>query len=177
MRKISAVLFVASCLLVTVVEARQYDKLDYARVLDAVPVYADVTRSEPERECWTEQVRYEYPLPQSRAATPSILGAMVGAAVGHNVARSRHGQGVGRVAGAVLGASIGNDIARSRARNSVEVEYRDEQRCEYRQRTYTEHVVVGYDVTYEYHGNTYRTRMDRHPGKRIQVAVDVRPVY
>ena len=32
-----------------------------------------------------------------------------------------------------------------------------------------------YDVTYEYAGRTYVTRMNHHPGDRIRVRVDVRP--
>jgi uncharacterized protein YcfJ len=176
MKKIISIFIIAIGLTATAVNARQYGQMDFARVLDVVPVYANVARSEPERECWIEQVRYEYPQQQRYSATPRILGALVGAAVGHNIARSKHGQGVGRVAGAVLGASVGGDIANSRSQQPVEVEYRDEQRCEVRDRTYYEQVVVGYDVTYEYHGNTYQTRMDRHPGKSIRVAVEVRPV-
>ena len=35
--------------------------------------------------------------------------------------------------------------------------------------------VVGYDVTYRYAGQTYRTTTPYHPGKTIRVAVSVRP--
>lgn len=174
-RIIAALITVVVGVSASAVGARPDDQKDFARVVDVVPIYANVAHYEPQQECWTETVRYEYPRQDS--ATPRILGALVGAAVGHNVARSKHGQGVGRVAGAILGASIGGDIARDRSQRDGEVEYRDEERCEMREKTYYEQVVVGYDVTYEYYGRTYQTRMDRDPGKRIRVAVDVRPVY
>jgi uncharacterized protein YcfJ len=35
--------------------------------------------------------------------------------------------------------------------------------------------VVAYDVTYEYNGHQFRTRMPYQPGERIAVNVDVRP--
>ncbi|MBN1379850.1 MAG: glycine zipper 2TM domain-containing protein [Gammaproteobacteria bacterium] len=175
MKKITTLLIIASTLTTTIVNARQDELLDFARVLDVVPVYANVVRSEPQQECWIETVRYEYPQ-QQRSATPKILGALIGAAVGHNIARSKQGQSVGRVAGAVVGASVGSDIARGRSRQRVEAEYHDEERCQVREKTYYEEVVVGYDVTYEYHGNTYQTRMDQRPGRQIRVAVNVRPV-
>jgi uncharacterized protein YcfJ len=114
---------------------------------------------------------------QSRSsATGTILGTMIGAAVGHNVAKSKRGQKVGRIAGAVLGASIGNDIS-NRRRSPGHIEYHNEERCETRHHTEYQDVVVGYDVSYQYHGRTYNTRMDEYPGDEIRVAVDVRPVY
>jgi len=177
MKTVTGILLITALFVASSVNARQGEMLEYARVIDAVPVYADVVRSEPQRECWTETVRYEYPQYQQRSATPKIVGALIGAALGNNIAHGRYNRHASSAAGAILGASIGADIARNNAGRSTEVEYRDEQRCEVTERTYTERVVVGYDVSYEYQGRIYRTRMDQHPGKRIKVAVDVRPVY
>lgn len=153
------------------------DTVKYARVTAVTPVYERVARTTPHEECWTETVRYEERAPCSSSATGTILGTMIGAAVGHNVARSKDGQKIGRIAGAVLGASIGHDVSRSRRNHPARVSYRDEPRCEMRRSTRYENVLVGYDVAYQYHGRTYHTRMDEHPGRRIPVAVDVRPLY
>lgn len=161
----------------TAANAGHNETTDYATVTNVQPVYESVAHTEPQEQCWTETVRYEEPLPQRRSATGAILGTMIGAAVGHNVAQSKHGQRVGRVAGAILGASIANDIANRQPSGPARVEYRDEQRCEVQQITRYEQVVAGYDVSYEYLGRTYHTRMDSHPGNRIRVVVDVRPVY
>ena len=37
--------------------------------------------------------------------------------------------------------------------------------------------IEGYRVTYRYQGHNYVTRMNRHPGRRIKVKVNVIPVY
>lgn len=150
---------------------------DYARVVSASPIYEQVAHSTPHQQCWTEQVRYEQPYRRhNNSATGTILGTMIGAAVGHNVAQSKKGQKVGRIAGAILGASIANDMSHRPSR-SHRVNYRNERRCETRHVTEYQQALVGYDVTYRYHGRTYQTRMDHHPGERLPVKVEVIPVY
>jgi uncharacterized protein YcfJ len=148
---------------------------DYARVLTAQPVYGRVAHSVPLEQCRVERVRYEYPASRRPSATGTLVGTMLGAAVGHQVGRDKEGKKIGRVAGAILGASIGSDVARRSAPSRVE--YRDEQRCDVSYTTRYEHEVVGYDVTYEYNGKLYHTRMDQHPGPEIAVMVEVRPGY
>ena len=75
---------------------------------------------------------------------------------------------VGALIGAVLGATIGNDIANAspdRARYGTRhycdtyTEYRNEER------------LLGYDVSYEYAGQTYTSRMKRRPGDEIRIRV------
>lgn len=175
MKNLTIAVVMSAAVFAPVVQASDRGHIDYARVVDARPVYEQVAESTPYRECWNEPVRYERPARSRSSATGTILGTMIGAAVGHNVARSKDGQKVGRIAGAVLGASIGHDVSgRSRGRR---VEVRDEQRCQVRHATEYRDVLVGYDVAYRYRGRTYHTRMDENPGRRIRVAVDVRPVY
>lgn len=147
--------------------------IDYARVVAAQPVYERVAHSVPLEHCRIEQVRYEYPGERRHSATGTLVGTMLGAAVGHQVGRDKDGKKIGRIAGAILGASIGNDASRRAA--PARVEYRDEERCETSYSTEYTHEVVGYDVTYQYNGKMYHTRMDQHPGTEIKVAVDVRP--
>lgn len=47
------------------------------------------------------------------------------------------------------------------------------ERCEIRHDYYEEERVVGYDVRYQYNGRVYHTRMDRDPGPRVRVRVNV----
>jgi uncharacterized protein YcfJ len=147
---------------------------DYARVVSAQPVYERVAHSVPHEQCRIDRVRYEYPSRRRPSATGILAGTMLGAAVGHQIGHDKDGKRIGRVAGALLGASIGNDISHRSA--PARVEYRDEQRCDVSYSTEYGHEMVGYDVTYEYGGNMYHTRMDRNPGAEIKVAVDVRPL-
>lgn len=148
-----------------------HSRRDYAKVISATPVYKQVSVSRPEQECWTETVAYERDT-GSNSATPTLLGAVIGGAIGHAV--GRHDRRSGTAIGAVLGGSIGHDIGKSRA--GKRVEYRDERRCETRQVTHYEDRLMGYDVTYRYRGEDYFTHMDRDPGKRIRVAVQVTPI-
>ena len=157
------------------VAAEYHGEFDYAEVTAAHPVYERIAHRIPQRECWIETVRYKQPVRQPHSATGTILGTMIGAAVGHQIGRDKGGKRVGRVAGALLGASIGSDA--SRRGHGSRVEYRNEERCETRHSTEYEHVVVGYDVTYRYHGKTYQARLSEHPGEQLRVAVDVRPAF
>lgn len=149
-----------------------YEKRDYAKVVSSQPIYQQVAVNRPQQECWTETVAYERDH-GSKSATPMLLGAVIGGAIGHAV--GKHDRRSGTAIGAVLGGSIGHDIGKRGGQKSVE--YRDEERCETRTVTHYEDRLMGYDVTYRYHGETYQTRMDRDPGKRIPVLVNVTPIY
>ena len=177
MKAFKVILTVIMGFVVSSVWAGQRNNTDFARVIEASPIYEQLAHTTPQTQCWNETVRYERPAYQRRSPTGTILGTMIGAAVGHNVAKSKRGQKVGRVAGAILGATIGSDVSHRNSSGSNRVEYREEQRCESKNYTEYEQVVVGYDVTYQYHGMTYQARMNEHPGDRVRVAVEVRPVY
>ncbi|UTA46492.1 glycine zipper 2TM domain-containing protein [Simiduia sp. 21SJ11W-1] len=154
--------------------AGPYERQDFAKVVSATPIYEQVAYTRPSRECWVETVAYEREHGgKSKSATPMLLGAVIGGAIGHAVGKNDRRSGT--AIGAVLGGSIGNDMGKSRRHSSVE--YRDEERCETRQVREYEERLMGYDVTYRYHGETYTTRMDHKPGKRLPVAVSVTPIY
>jgi uncharacterized protein YcfJ len=80
------------------------------------------------------------------------------------------------IAGALLGASIGRDAAHRRHYRASPAGYATERRCEVRDVYRDEERIEGYQVTYKYQGQTYVTRMDSDPGRRIQVRVQVEPV-
>lgn len=116
----------------------------------------------------------------SDVAAP-LLGAVIGGALGNQV-----GGGDGRTAativGAVLGAAIGNDSQR-RSYGSDHYGYQRAgygggtiERCQtVADRGGYDDRVVGYNVTYQYHGQVLHTRSNAHPGDRIRVRVDVQP--
>ncbi len=108
----------------------------------------------------------------------TVVGGVLGAVLGSKV-----GGGSGRYATSALGSMVGgmagreiyDQATRPTPRGQVTV-------CDpvpvdgrgnpgYGQAAHGE----AYDVTYEYNGRRYTSRMDRHPGERVRVRVDVRP--
>ena len=154
---------------------------DYAKVIGVQPVYRTVRVSEPRRECREEPVTRYHSAGHGghRSAVPLILGGILG-----GVAGNQFGGGSGNVAmtvgGALLGGALGSDIARGHdgyGGRHVERSYTDyETRCETYTTYHEEDRVDGYRVEYKYRGRVYSTHMDEHPGDRVRVSVDVQPV-
>ncbi len=157
-----------------------YDGAEFARVVEVRPIIETVHQPVSHDRCWSEPVTYREPAryqsaPRDRA--PAILGGIIGGALGNQFGSGR-GRDAATVAGAALGYSLVRDSQRHDGHYGGGREYtRYEERC----RTVTEHrreeQVVGYDVAYVYGGRTHWTRTDYHPGERIRVQVDVRPVH
>jgi uncharacterized protein YcfJ len=103
------------------------------------------------------------------------VGALVGGVIGHQFGSGR-GNDAATVAGTLIGAAIGSDASRQRYDG-----YREEriarpvERCETRYQAHREKRIDGYNVTYRYNGQKYRTEMPYDPGRRIRVRVDIRP--
>lgn len=148
--------------------------VEYAKVVNVEPITRTLSHRIPEETCWNERVRYEKKGHSS--ATPALIGGIIGAAIGDNLGKKNHRDGriIKTIALGTLGASIGHDIGRKSSRG--EVHYGTEQRCDVSYHTRYEEEVVGYNVSYRYHGKTYHTEMDYHPGKKIPVKVKVRPI-
>lgn len=152
---------------------------DYAKVVDVQPLTRRVRVSSPQRECWDE-TRYDERdsgPPRARdAAGPTLLGAVIGAAIGNQIG---HGDGrrAATAAGAIIGAGIGN--AQAGRRNGYDQPPPPRaytvQRCETRYREDVEERIDGYRVTYVYHGRRGVTELPYRPGDRIRVRVDVSP--
>jgi len=162
------------------VSAETRGRYDTARVVRVEPIVTVVRVSEPRRRCWDEDyvVRHEdRGHRRGGTAGSTILGGIIGGAVG-NAFGSGKGKDAATVAGVLIGSSIGHDRAvrdgeryggaheetRSRTRCDVDDAWREEERIE------------GYDVTYEYMGDRFRTRMSHDPGDELKVWVSVRPV-
>ncbi len=147
------------------------DYYDYAKVEHVKPIYRTVRVNRPRQECWQEDVIHRDR--GGRSATPLVVGGILGGAVGHQIGNGR-GRDIATVAGALLGASIGNDMRQRdyRGREWVSTENVCRDVVDYSE----ERRVVGYEVSYRYHGRHYVTEMDHDPGRRVRVAVDVAPV-
>lgn len=156
-----------------------------ARVLSTVPVLQQV--GVPQQFCEDTQVYSG----QRTNGTGAILGAVIGGVAGnalgssggHRGHRGPHGyghrgyyhqdsnRGATTVVGAIAGGVIGNLIESRNSQPSYETVRRCTQETAYENRT------VGYDVTYEYAGQRYTTRLDHNPGAWLPIDVQPRNNY
>lgn len=143
---------------------------DYARVVDVDPIVEVVRVDDPKEVCWTEDVTYRSPR-RPRSVTPEIVGGIVGGVVGNQFGSGR-GKGVATAAGALLGGSIAHDYKKRQGR-AYDTYHEPVERCELRHDYYEEERIVGYDVQYRYDGRVHHARMDRDPGSRVRVRVNV----
>ena len=149
---------------------------DRAEVVDVEPLYETVRFETPREQCHVERVPVRRHV-QRRSATPTIVGAIVGGALGNAVGHKKRNKQVGTVVGAVLGGSIGADIGRrNRERDYYDGgAYTNQEVCRMVSEYHTEERVSGYRVTYRYAGALYMTRTQRDPGPTIPVRVHVSP--
>jgi uncharacterized protein YcfJ len=139
---------------------------DRAKVIATAPIYDRI--NEPRRECHTEYQSYEeHSYRNSNNAGGAILGAVVGGLVGSTV-----GKGNGKVAAAAVGAATGaviGDRWNDRDGSYTTTHTRPVETCRmvdnYRQQ------IVGYAVTYRYHGRDFTTRLPYDPGEWLNLNV------
>ncbi|RPE81054.1 glycine zipper 2TM domain-containing protein [Vulcaniibacterium tengchongense] len=163
---------------------------DYARVVRVDPVFERYADSGAVR-CYERPTyvggdgyrrddgRYDpYGAPRSGGSetgrtVATVVGGIVGAVVGSQV-----GGGSARYATSAIGSMVGGMAGRQIYEQSQRDRVGSVRVCDPEPAggyPAGERGVDAYDVTYEYAGRTYLTRMDRHPGDRIRVRVDVRP--
>lgn len=149
---------------------------DYATVVSAEPQYKTVRYATPREECWQEEVVHEQ-RSQGHSPTGSIVGGIVGAAIGHELGHHKRNKQVGAVAGAVLGASVGRDLSRKHhSQNSGRRYVTSEERCEVVNEYHEEERVMGYNVTYQYHGQLFHAQTKNHPGEEIKIRLQMTPM-
>jgi uncharacterized protein YcfJ len=148
---------------------------DFADVVRVEPIRRQVRVSEPVRECWQETRQpSEGPFGYNHVGR-TLVGSAIGVAVGNQIGRGS-GKDVARVAGALIGGAIGHNVSVDRQRQLDSDRGRSQERCDVRYHDRFEERIDGYEVTYEYAGREYVTRMPYDPGERILVRVDVTPV-
>lgn len=158
---------------------------DEARVIDARPIKERIPIKR--EECWNERVRGYENRTVTRSDTGAaigpgtVLGAVIGGVVGHQFGNSSGGRDRATAAGAVVGGLVGNQIDRENNRGQpverVEIERvppREVERC----RVFEEvrEATVGWDVRYVYQNREFSTRMPFDPGRRLTIAVNLKPI-
>ena len=146
------------------------------RVIYAEPIYETYyyreSRSSHDRIeiCRTRDVEIER---HSRGGNPgaTIIGGAIGATVGSHSGNSPESQVLGAIAGGLIGGAIGHELG---GRGETTIRYRTERECEVEYR-HRRRELIGYEVRYRYNGREFITFMDRHPGRYVELQVEVTP--
>ncbi|MCP4996485.1 MAG: glycine zipper 2TM domain-containing protein [Gammaproteobacteria bacterium] len=146
---------------------------DKAKVVSAQPIYETIEVARPTEECWTERVSKPRHNRGHKSYTSTIVGGILGGVVGNQFGKGK-GKTAMTAAGTLLGASIGHDVSSRHRATGRRVTH--ERRCEMVNRYEQREELVGYRVKYRYKGQTFTTRTQDHPGKRIRVRVQVEPI-
>lgn len=148
---------------------------EQARVLSSIPVSQQV--AVPQQFCEDVQVSTGTRTNGTGAVIGAILGGVAGNALGHGGHRGPRGsyypstRGPSTVVGAIAGGLIGNAVEGANSQPSYETVRRCTNASGYENR------VVAYDVTYEYAGQRYTTRMDHDPGNWMPINVQPQANY
>lgn len=136
------------------------ERADYARVVSSRPIYRKVAVEVPVDSCHVETVVYSERQRGGDSFKGTVVGGLIGAALGKEIGHNGHAT----AAGGLIGAAIGNDVGGGSRRVT---HYEDREVCRTRYRTEYERQLVGYDVTYRYDDRVYHTETRHHPGARI----------
>lgn len=130
----------------------------------------------PRQQCSTVNVTHQHPVQDQNRVAGSLLGAVVGGALGHKVGGG-NGKKAATLIGAAAGGYAGNQIQHgmqqrdtyttAEQRCSTVYDTHSEQRCK---TVYDESEnTVGYNVTYQLGDMQGKVKMDHDPGDRIPV--------
>lgn len=144
-----------------------------APVVDVKPLVEIVQVKTPQEVCWNERVEHHVRDRPRGPATATIVGTILGGAIGNNVADGRDRR-TARIAGAVIGGAIGRDIGHRNARSRTVVS--NERVCEVEHVTHEEERISGYRVTYLHDGREFVTRTRVDPGDTVRLRVSVSPI-
>lgn len=139
---------------------------DNARVTNVQPQYESVRV--PRQDCanqWVSEPRRG----GGRDIGGAVLGGIVGGLLGNQVGGG-HGREAATAVGAVVGAFTGDNLA-NRDRWAQPVPASEVTVC--RDVDDVQQRLVGYQVSYEYHGQQYTTLMRDNPGRYVPVRVTV----
>ena len=157
-------------------EARSSTTLSARDRTDASPAYAQVISVVPvrdaagasHRECHDVEVTRKAPVKDKDKIAGTAIGAVVGGLVGNQVGAGR-GRDLATVAGAVGGGIAGRKIQENQQDRRTVTSVQE--RC----RTVTDNAgsgaIVGYDIVYEYGGESHKARVADDPGELIALPV------
>ena len=154
------------------VQAAEFE--DFGRVLQVQPRVERIRQ--PRQECRTDYVQapVQQQYQDQRSAGGSIIGGIAGALLGSQV-----GGGNGRVAataaGAIAGAVVGDRVDNNGRVVNQPPQMQEQAVRQCRNVDAYESRTVGFDVTYDYHGRNYTSVMQRDPGQRVRLRVNVEP--
>ena len=148
--------------------SKHYAREHYGRVVNVEPVYRYYQQPVSDHSC----VQYDRGRAGYNSHTATVLGAVIGGALGHRIGDSHGDPKVAAVAGGLLGASIGRDMDR---RVSYNRGLRVEGPCRVSHRQETRRQLVEYKVSYRYNGQVHLARMDYDPGEWVNLDVNVKP--
>ncbi len=149
--------------------AGYYDQdYTYAQVVDVQPIYEEYRIPQNRRVCDDNRVRPHNRPQRASNGGGAILGGIIGGIIGNRFGKG-HGRQAATAAGVIVGSAIGSN-ARPQGHYSGNAPRRS---C-YNQREYRiEQRITGYNVSYEYNGRTYQTRLQNHPGDKVRVQINV----
>ncbi|MEZ2696791.1 glycine zipper 2TM domain-containing protein [Hafnia alvei] len=134
----------------------------YAQVLSATPIHESAKT--PRQQCRNVTVTHRRPVQDENRITGSVLGAVAGGVLGHQIGNGR-GKDVATVVGALGGGYAGNQVQGAMQNNDTYTS--TQQRCS---TVYDKsQKLLGYDVTYKIGDQQGRVRMDKDPGTQIPV--------
>ncbi|MCK7594637.1 glycine zipper 2TM domain-containing protein [Pseudomarimonas salicorniae] len=165
-------------------------RADRARVIEVERVGGQYS-TRLSQECWDESTRRHEPgyyrdnsgrlyRGENSGKAGTVIGAIIGGVLGNQIG-SGDGRKAATVAGAVIGGAVGSKHGQNDRRYADDGYdyYGDESGVVRRCRTVEEpgggYGRRGYQVTYEYAGQTYQAFSLVRPGRTIPVLVDVRP--
>jgi uncharacterized protein YcfJ len=149
------------------VSAHAQTYLDNARVSSVEPQYENVRA--PRQECSSQWISE----PRRRGEPDyggAVLGGIVGGLIGNQVGGG-HGREAATAVGAVVGAFTGNNLSNHDRWQRPAPMAREVTTC--RDVEDVQSRLVGYQVTYDYHGQQFTTLMQENPGRFVPVRVSV----
>lgn len=167
--KLQAKLIISALGLATLPLAQAADFEDFGRVVRVQPRVEQIRT--PRQECRTEYV--QVPVQQERGSGGSVVGGIAGALLGSQIG-SGNGKVAAAAAGAIAGAMVGDRVENNGRNVPGGVQEQAVRQC--RMVEAIESRTSGYDVTYEYRGQTYTSLMSRDPGNRVRLRVSVEPL-
>lgn len=155
-------------LAVVAAAAHAQSYVDNARVTHVEPQYESVRV--PGQACSREWVNEPRRGGGGRDYGGALLGGIVGGLIGNQVGGG-HGREAATAVGAVVGAFTGNNLANRDRWQQPEPVPREVTSC--RDVDEVQSRLVGYQVTYDYQGQSYTALMRENPGRFVPVRVSV----